>query len=69
MQGAALYKSGLEIVKDRIMRRNYGVAQNVPFRPGYHPMKRKVTGSDGVVYCENVMNWFARKVHLNCPQG
>lgn len=62
MRGAVMHKLGLELVKDRIMPRSYGVRQNVPFRPGYHPMSQKVTGVDGLIYCENVMNWFVHKV-------
>jgi hypothetical protein len=66
MRGAVLYKLGLDFVKDRIMRRNYGVAMNVVFRPGYHPAHRRITGLDGVVRCENVMDWYGNKVYSLC---
>src|SRR5207237_6168586 len=62
MRGAVLYKLGLDFVKDRIMRRSYGVAMNVAFRSGHHPNSRKVTSLDGVVRCEDVMHWYAYKV-------
>jgi hypothetical protein len=62
MRGAVLYKLGLDFVKDRIMRRSYGVAMNVAFRAGHHPTSRKVTSLDGVVRCEDVMHWYAYKV-------
>jgi hypothetical protein len=69
MRGAVLYKLGLDFVKDRIMRRSYGVAMNVAFRSGHHPNSRKVTSLDGVVRCEDVMHWYAYKVRTTIPRG
>ena len=67
MRGAVLYKLGLDFVKDRIIRKSYGVAMNVAFRPGHHPNSRKVTSLDGVVRCEDVMHWYAYKVRSREP--
>ena len=67
MRGAVLYKLGLDFVKDRIIRKSYGVAMNVAFRPGHHPNSRKVTSLDGVVRCEDVMHWYAYKVRSPSP--
>lgn len=64
MRGAVLHKIGLDFVTDRIARRSYGVTFNAEYRPGYHPPARKVTCIDGVVRCENVMQWYAKRVCL-----
>jgi len=62
MRGAVLYKLGLDLVKDRVMRVSYGTATRAPFREGYHPISRKVTDYEGSPKCTGVMHWFAKKV-------
>lgn len=64
MKGATLHVLGLTNVKYRMMRRNFGVTNNVEFRHGHHPLSRKFTSLDGVVRCKDVMAWFAHKVHM-----
>lgn len=64
MRGAVLYKLGLNYVKERIMRWSYGIRYDVLFRPGYHPLSRKVVGLDNVARCEDVIDWFVTKVCL-----
>lgn len=62
MCGAVLYKLGVDYVKSRIMTRSYGVPFNVDYRPGYHPSSRRIECIDGIIRCEDVMDWFVRKV-------
>ena len=62
MRGAVLHKLGLDFVTDRFARKSYGVVFNADFKPGVHPPSRKINCLDGVVRCENVMNWYASKV-------
>ena len=62
MRGAVLHKLGLDFVKERIMRFNYGVTQSSSFRAGYHPHSRKFIHIDGYPRCRGVMNWYAAKV-------
>jgi hypothetical protein len=63
MRGAVLHKLGLDMVKDRFVRRSYGVTYNAEFRKGQHPSSRKIVCIDGVTRCENVMDWYAKKVN------
>jgi hypothetical protein len=62
MRGAVLYKLGLDYVKDRVMRRSYGVPTSVIFRDGYHPVSRRWVDAAGDTRCQGVMRWFASKV-------
>ena len=62
MRGAVLYKLGLDYVKDRVMRRSYGVPTSVIFRDGYHPISRRWVDAAGDTRCQGVMRWFATKV-------
>lgn len=62
VRGAVLHKLGLDMVKDRFVRKSYGVTYNAEFRAGHHPVSRKITCLDGVIRCENVMDWYAKKV-------
>jgi hypothetical protein len=63
MRGAVLHKLGLDFVTDRFARKCYGVAYNAEFKTGVHPSGRKITCLDGRVRCENVMEWYAKKVY------
>lgn len=49
------------MVKDRVMRRYYGVAIAVPFGKG-DPEKFKFRAKDGTLKCSNVLDWFVSKV-------
>jgi hypothetical protein len=62
MRGAVLYKLGLDFVKDRVMRRSYGINTDWHFRHGYHPESRKRVGLDGATLCKGLMFWFVTKV-------
>lgn len=61
MRGAVLYKMELNMVKDRVMRRNYGIVIADTFREG-DPEKLKYCGKDGKFMTRNVLDWFVRKV-------
>jgi len=69
MRGAVLHKMGINSVKERLMRRSYGIIANKAFRPGIHPDFRKFTDIAGVVRCRGNMNWYATKVHLIIPHS
>ena len=62
MRGAVLHKLGLDFVKNRMIRVNYGTESRVPFQEGYHPEFRRVLDYDGLPRCKGVMHWFAKKV-------
>jgi hypothetical protein len=60
-RGAVLYKLGLNLVKEHVMRVHYGVATLVPFE-GHHPKELKIESNDGKPACKDVMLWYANKV-------
>lgn len=62
VRGAVLYKMGLNIVKERLMRRNYGVYGDIIFNPGHHPKDRKYVDLAGVDRCRGTILWYAYKV-------
>ena len=61
MQGAVLHKLGLDFVKARVLRLNYGISFIPIFEVGHHPSSRKFLHVDGQERCRGVMHWFARK--------
>jgi hypothetical protein len=66
MRGAVLYRMGLNCVKDRLMRRNYGVVHQGKYKPGEHPEFLRAVNKAGMVVCNRAMEWCAYKVcHLN----
>ena len=62
MRGAVLHSLGLN-VKERVMRRSYGVIQFPEFIPHKHPNELKIYDIGGVPRCRDVMKWYALKVH------
>lgn len=62
MKGAVLYKLGLDLVRNRVIRVSYGTEQRLPFQEGRHPESRRIWDLDGYPKCEGVMHWFAKKV-------
>jgi hypothetical protein len=62
MRGAVLHKLGLNIVKERIMRRHYGVSYYRGFKQGQDPIHLKAMDAAGDVVCRDVMRWYAYKV-------
>jgi hypothetical protein len=63
MRGAVLHRLGLNIVKERIMRRHYGVSYNrTGFKQGKDPIHLKGVDVAGEVVCMDVMRWYAYKV-------
>lgn len=67
MRGAVLHKMGLNYVKERLMRRHYGVSHNRPFEYGKDPISLKGTNAAGTVICRTVMKWYANKVYFFAP--
>ena len=64
MKGAVLYKLGMDLVRERVLRRNYGTIMDMPFRGGQHPKERWILHFSGQARCHGVMYWFAKKVIL-----
>jgi hypothetical protein len=62
MRGAVLYKMGTNMVKERVMRRHYGLVISDDFREGYDPEELKFRAKDGSWRVRNVLHWFANKV-------
>jgi len=62
MRGAVLHKLGLNCVKERIMRRHYGVVYNKPFDSSKDPVERKGYNLRGEAVCKDSMRWYAKKV-------
>ena len=66
MRGAVLHRMGFNFVKERIMRRNYGVTYiKTPFEPGVDPENLKEISISGLPACRDVMRWYATKVFLS----
>lgn len=63
MRGAVLYGLGLNMVKERLMRRSYGVTSNPAFVANIHNPRRKFVDVDGVERCRDFMDWYAVKVY------
>lgn len=61
-RGAVLYKLGLNLVKEHVMRVHYGIATWVAFVEGQHPRPLRRVSNDGKPICTNVMLWYANKV-------
>jgi len=64
MKGAVLHKLGLNFVKERIMRRSYGVRFYRPFEDD-DPIERKSMDLAGETICTGVMDWYATKVQVS----
>jgi len=62
LRGAVLHGLGLTSIKERLMRRSYGVSSHPAFIQGVHDEKRKWVDTAGDVRCRDVMEWFATKV-------
>jgi hypothetical protein len=65
MRGAVMHGLGLNLVKERLMRRSYGVVTQPIFRPGVDPQDRRSVDVIGVARCRDVMDWYARKVQFS----
>jgi hypothetical protein len=62
MRGAVLYKMGMNMVKERVMRRHYGLVISDIFREDFDPEELKFRGKDGSWRVKNVLHWFVNKV-------
>jgi hypothetical protein len=67
MRGAVLHGLGMDLVKERLMRRSYGSEFQAIFKPDEHPESLKfIDDIDGQFRC-NTMKWYASKVHHALP--
>jgi hypothetical protein len=64
MKGAVLHQLGLNMVKERIMRSNYGFRERVTFVPGVHPESSRYTSPEGKQRSNLGVIWVAYKVRL-----
>lgn len=62
MRGAVLHKMGLNLVKERMMRRHYGVSHYRNFLEGQDPEYLRGEDAAGDIICNSVMKWYAKKV-------
>ena len=62
MKGAVLHKLGLNAIKERVMRRHYGVEYKAPFEEGVHPEHLKTRNAAGTIVCRAACKWYANKV-------
>jgi hypothetical protein len=62
MRGAVLHRMGAILVKERIMRRHYGVRHYRAFKPGADPERLRAVDASGQTVCSDVMKWYAYKV-------
>ena len=62
MRGAVLSGLGLNFIKERVMRRSYGVTSHPVFMSGQHPVSRRFVDVDGTIRCRDVMSWYVVKV-------
>ena len=68
MRGAVLHGLGLNLIKERNMRRSYGITTQPEFVNGVHPIgRRTVSPIDGSIRCKDVMRWYVTKVHIHSP--
>jgi len=62
MRGAVLHGLGMDLIKERLMRRCYGSEFQVVFDAAKHPEHLQISARiDGSYRC-NVMKWYAKKV-------
>ena len=61
MKGAVLHKLGLNFVKERIMRRSYGIDMSRPWEDD-DPIANKGISYAGETICCDVMRWYTTKV-------
>jgi hypothetical protein len=65
MKGAVLHRLGLNAVKERMMRSNYGIEVNTPFISGFHPQSSRYTNARGDERCNIGLDWIAYKVRTS----
>src|SRR5271170_187234 len=51
MKGAVLYRLGMHLVRERVLRSNYGTIMDMPFRWGVHPKERRFRHMSGQTRC------------------
>jgi len=62
MRGAVLHGLGMDLIKERLMRRSYGSEFQAIFNADEHPESLKfIDHIDGRFRC-NIMKWYACKV-------
>jgi hypothetical protein len=62
MRGAVFHRLGFNFVRERVLRRSYGMSLiRIPFNPKKDPLHLKTTHPSGIPACR-VMKWYAVKV-------
>jgi len=65
MKGAVLYRLGMNSVKERMVRDNYGLSCSQIFRQGVHPESSKYVDPSGETRTNAGVDWIVKKV--SCP--
>jgi len=63
MKGAVLHRLGMNFVKERLMRTNYGISVQKVFDPSIHPEHLKGVSKSGKTICRKGITWCAYKVY------
>ena len=64
MRGAVLHKLGLNLIKERVMRRHYGIKHWRAFEEGKDPERLRGENAAGETICQDAMMWYAKMVFL-----
>ena len=63
MRGAVFHRLGFNFVKERVLRRSYGMSlMRIPFDPKKDPQHLKTDHPSGIPACRGIMKWYAVKV-------
>ena len=66
MCGAVLHALGSK-VGSCLIQSHYGISFTPVFVEGKDPEHLRFSGADGMIYCDNVFEWFLKKVEIR-PQ-
>lgn len=62
VRGAVMYGLNSRIVRERILRRHYGIATSVVWNPEKHPLERRWRDKLDGTWRVDVMKWYVTKV-------
>lgn len=63
-----MHMLGMQLVKERVLRRHYGVEVTEVFQEGHHLEKFKYQAEDGW-RCSRILRWFGNKGALNTQRA
>lgn len=68
VRGAVLYGLNSGIVRERILRRHYGIPTSVVWDPEKHPIERRWKDDLDGTWRVDVMKWYVSKVFTPIPK-